>query len=216
VKLARLSHEHIGDFAETVSQGPPRIVVALYDEPEQWRQMIHALERDLSLRGVGVVHLECDESAGPPLADRWIEAIRGAGPDARLFVAGELSLFRDDRFGLLFRALEERREVIVSSGRGVLMLSVTPERVAEVARSAPGFYSIADVLLLSEERFRVPDDPAYREDRATLEGALRELEQKHAFPSDQLWERMATGKCRDVPEEDLRRWERLVEAVRKG
>jgi len=70
--------------------------------------------------------------------------------------------------------------------------------------------------LLSEEKFRVPDDPAYAQDRARLEAALRDLEQKYSFASDELWDRMASGKCVDVPEEDLRRWERLVEALRQA
>ena len=214
MKLDRLSPEYVGDFALAVSLGPPRVVFALYDEPEQWREMVEALESELRFHGARVVHLECGRSAGSRLVEEWIDVFRSAGPRDRLFVADELSALRDDKLELLFRALEGRREVVVSSNKGAFLLSITPERVDEVARCAPGFYSIADVVLLGEEKFRVPDDPAYAEDRARLATELQELEQKYSFPSDELWERMASGKCLDVPEEDLRRWERLVEALR--
>lgn len=214
MKLDRLSPEYVGDFAEAVSLGPPRVVFALYDEPKWWQQMMEALEGELRFFESRVIHLACGPSAGAHLVEKWIGALRSAGPDDRVFVADELSALRDDKFELLFRALEERREIIVSANGGALLLSVTPERVAEIARCAPGFYLIADVVLLSEDKFRLPDDPAYGEDRARLETELQELEREYSFTSDQLWERMAGGKCLDVPEDDLRRWERLVEALR--
>lgn len=215
MKLDRLSREYIGCFARAVAQGPPKIAFALYDEPSQWRKMVQALEGELRFFQVGITHLDCGSSDGGHLVEKWLEALGGAGPHDRLFVVDEVSVLRDDKFTLLFRALEECRELLLDANRGTFLLSVTPERVAEIAWHAPGFYSIADVVLLSEEKFRLPDDPAYLEDRAEMEAELRELERRYSFPSEQLWERMASGSCTEVPNEDLRRWERLVEALRK-
>jgi len=215
VKLDRLSREYVGCFARVVAQGPPRIVFALYDEPGQWRSMIEALEGELRFYQVQVTHLDCAASAGGNLVEKWIGTLSGAGANERLWVVDEVSSLPDAKFGLLFRALEERRELLVSAIRGTFLLSVTPERVAEAAQHAPGLYSIADVVLLSEEKFRLPDDPAYADDRAQMEAELKELEGRYAFASGQLWERMASGKCGEVPEDDLRRWERLVETLRR-
>lgn len=215
MKLDRLSHEYIGDFAQAVALGPPRIAFALYDEPNQWRGMVAALEEDLRFYGTQLAHLDCTSSVGGPLAEQWVQTLEGAGTKDRLFVVDEVSFLPDDKFRLLFRALEERRELILSANKGTFLVSVTPERVDEIALHAPGFYSVADVVLLGEDKFRLPDDPAYAEDRILLETQLRALEQKYSFQSDELWERMVRRQCDDVAEEDLRRWERLVEALRK-
>jgi len=215
MKLDRLSHDYIGDFAQAVALGPPRIAFALYDEPNQWRGMVAALEEDLRFYGARLAHLERDSAAGGPLAEQWIQTLEGAGSNDRLFVVDEVSLLPDDTFRLLFQALEERRELILSVNKGTFLVSVTPERVDEIALNAPGFYSVADVVLLSQNNFRLPDDPAYAEDRTLMEAQLRALERKYSFPSDELWERMVRRQCDGIPEDDLRRWERLVEALRE-
>jgi len=210
-----LSLEYVGDYANSIVAGPPRISLLLYQHPQQLEQILGDLQEELSTYGATVCRLELDECDLAGTLERWLGTLGAADEQTRLFVAKQLSSLRDDVFQSLCEGFETKRELILDQNRATLMLPITPDRINEISRFAPGFYSICDVVGLSTAKFRLPKDPAYEEDRKLLTTQLSNMEDKYGFPSQELWQRMSSGQCDDIPFSDLRLWERLVETLRE-